>query len=323
MSRVPSRALSLVGGSLAALAMIVPGAASAGAQALPQPAAPCQFVLGFGTLRDLVGGGKVGDCLENQRFVPNGNAEQLTGGGLLVWRKADNWTAFTDGSRTWINGPYGLAERPNTELFSWEPRTSELPPPAEPAPAPGPQPSGPVNGRAANWAGQDRRGAFLPGADLYQLKARGADFTGADLTGANLVGADLSSANLTGANLTGADLSRANLTGANLTGANLTSADLRTAVGSKAIFFKATLFRAKLHGANLTSADLREGDRREADFSQANLTSADLRLADLKASDLSQANLSRANFTGANLTGATHTGANWTAAITGGCTGCA
>ena len=45
---------------------------------------------------------------------------QQTTGGLLVWRKADNWTAFTDGYRTWINGPNGLVQRLNTERFEWE-----------------------------------------------------------------------------------------------------------------------------------------------------------------------------------------------------------
>jgi len=51
----------------------------------------------------------------------NGDALQLTTtGGMLVWRKADNWTAFTDGYRSWINGPNGLQERLNTQRFSWE-----------------------------------------------------------------------------------------------------------------------------------------------------------------------------------------------------------
>ena len=88
-------------------------------------AAECQFILGFATLKALIdaaeGPDKVGDCLENQRFNPeNGDALQQTTGGLLVWRKADNWTAFTDGYRTWINGPYGLQARLNTEQFDWE-----------------------------------------------------------------------------------------------------------------------------------------------------------------------------------------------------------
>ena len=57
----------------------------------------------------------------------------------MAWRKADNWTAFTDGNRTWINGPYGLADRLNTECSTWEDCAKDpAPPPAEPAPAPGP-----------------------------------------------------------------------------------------------------------------------------------------------------------------------------------------
>ncbi len=89
---------------------------------LPMPtiAAECQFVLGFKTLRDLIGHDIVGECLEDQRYAANGNSEQQTTGGLLVWRKADNLTAFTDGYRTWINGPNGLEQRLNTERLPWE-----------------------------------------------------------------------------------------------------------------------------------------------------------------------------------------------------------
>jgi hypothetical protein len=89
---------------------------------LPGPVAAesCGFVLGFATLHDLIPD-VVGPCLENEHHNPaNGDALQMTTGGLLVWRKADNWTAFTDGNRTWINGPYGLEERLNTERFPWE-----------------------------------------------------------------------------------------------------------------------------------------------------------------------------------------------------------
>jgi hypothetical protein len=83
--------------------------------------AGCRFVLGFAALRDLVGAATVGDCLEDERFNPaNGDALQRTTGGLLVWRKADNWTAFTDGYRTWVNGPRGLQQRLNSERFEWE-----------------------------------------------------------------------------------------------------------------------------------------------------------------------------------------------------------
>ena len=83
-------------------------------------AADCQFVLGFKTLRDLVGHEIVGECLENEHYNEIGDSVQQTTGGLLVWRKADNWTAFTDGYRSWINGPNGLEQRLNTERFEWE-----------------------------------------------------------------------------------------------------------------------------------------------------------------------------------------------------------
>jgi len=83
-------------------------------------AADCEFRFGFKTLRDLIGHDIVGECLENERYAANGNSEQHTTGGLLVWRKADNLTAFTDGYRTWINGPNGLVQRLNSERFPWE-----------------------------------------------------------------------------------------------------------------------------------------------------------------------------------------------------------
>ncbi len=81
----------------------------------------CHFVLGFSTLRDLIGHDVVGACLEDERYSASGDSAQRTTGGLLVWRKADNHTAFTDGHRTWVNGPYGLQQRLNSERFEWEP----------------------------------------------------------------------------------------------------------------------------------------------------------------------------------------------------------
>ena len=83
-------------------------------------AAECQFILGFKTLRGLIGHDVVGECLENEHHGESGDSLQQTTGGLLVWRKADNWTAFTDGYRSWINGPNGLVQRLNTERFEWE-----------------------------------------------------------------------------------------------------------------------------------------------------------------------------------------------------------
>jgi hypothetical protein len=108
-----------------------------------QPSAPaaataqatCTFTLGFKALHDLIPG-IVGDCLEDEHHNPeNGDGLQQTTGGLLVWRKADNWTAFTDGSTTWINGPEGLVSRPNAgPPFPWE--AAAPAPPAAPQPAP-------------------------------------------------------------------------------------------------------------------------------------------------------------------------------------------
>ena len=87
----------------------------------PATAADCEFRLGFKTLRDLIGHDIVGECLENEHYNASGDREQETTGGLLVLRKADNRTVFTDGARTWINGPYGLQKRINWRRFPWEP----------------------------------------------------------------------------------------------------------------------------------------------------------------------------------------------------------
>ncbi|MGE5619035.1 MAG: N-acetylmuramoyl-L-alanine amidase [Sphingomonadaceae bacterium] len=80
------------------------------------------FRLGFAELARLLGPDIVGTPLENEHHdSPNGDGLQATTNGLLVWRKADNWTAFTDGYRTWVTGPDGqVHERLNTERWSWE-----------------------------------------------------------------------------------------------------------------------------------------------------------------------------------------------------------
>jgi LysM repeat protein len=111
--------------SLLVLSILVWLLPAAGAQA--QSAATCHFVLGFATLAGLIPQ-QVGRCVEDEGHNPvNGDALQHTTGGLLVWRKADNWTAFTDGYQTWINGPQGLQERLNTQRFSWEANPDGLP----------------------------------------------------------------------------------------------------------------------------------------------------------------------------------------------------
>lgn len=116
---------------LAAVALIVSlfTASSAFAQSAPG----CRFILGFATLHSL-DPADIGDCTDNQAFAANGDALQHTTNGLLVWRKLDNWTAFTNGYQTWINGPSGLAERLNTQRFRWEANPDGLPLADAPAP---------------------------------------------------------------------------------------------------------------------------------------------------------------------------------------------
>ena len=70
---------------------------------------------------------EVGEPYENEHCGADGLCLQRTNKGTLVWRKADNWTAFTNGTRTWVNGPFGLQERANGERFDWE--MAILPPP--------------------------------------------------------------------------------------------------------------------------------------------------------------------------------------------------
>ena len=59
--------------------------------------------------------------MDNERHDrDSGITLQNTTNGQLIWRKADNWTGFSDGERTWVNGPEGLQQRLNSESFDWE-----------------------------------------------------------------------------------------------------------------------------------------------------------------------------------------------------------
>jgi hypothetical protein len=86
---------------------------------------PCRFVLGFRVLHDAIPA-VVGDCMDDeQHSSANGDALQHTTHVHLVWRMhpqvgTRNFTAFTDGYRTWVNGPSGVQERLNTQRFPWE-----------------------------------------------------------------------------------------------------------------------------------------------------------------------------------------------------------
>ena len=129
------------------LAAILVPAAAVGPREQPTEAQPgtCTFTLGFATLRGMIiaqFGDIVGPCLENEwHNAFNGDGLQQTTGGLMVWRKCDNWTAFTNGSTTWLNGPTGLVTRPNAgPLFPFEasncPAGPAGPPPGPSAPPP-------------------------------------------------------------------------------------------------------------------------------------------------------------------------------------------
>ena len=111
------------------LGLLAWGAASA--QTAPE------FKLGFAALADQIPD-IVGEPLENEHHNPvNGDALQQTTKGLMVWRKADNWTAFTNGYMTWINGPYGVASRLNEQRFEWERDMVASQPSSPPPPATG------------------------------------------------------------------------------------------------------------------------------------------------------------------------------------------
>jgi hypothetical protein len=146
----------------------------------------CDYKLGFKLIADQMPR-EVGGCLEEEHYNPlNGDSLQRTANGLLVWRKLDNFTAFTDGYRTWVNGPFGIQERLNTERFDWE--AASPPAPAAPVAPPPPQVVAPtiafsidstnvapgqcVTGR---WNVANARAVFLLGAgsDANALPAAG------------------------------------------------------------------------------------------------------------------------------------------------------
>jgi hypothetical protein len=109
------------------VAVILPAADGAAAQPAPS------FQLGFSTLASLIPS-IVGQPLENEHFdLSSGDALQRTSSGLMVWRKADNVAAFTDGSTTWLIGPQGLQSRPNDTQFDWETAVAAATPTPPPA----------------------------------------------------------------------------------------------------------------------------------------------------------------------------------------------
>jgi len=84
-----------------------------------QSASTCSLLANFQPLRDAAPT-EVGECRGDQLSEDNGDAIQATSKGLLMWRKAENWTGFIGPSRTIVLGPSGLERRANTERFGWE-----------------------------------------------------------------------------------------------------------------------------------------------------------------------------------------------------------
>ena len=105
----------------------------------PAPTRPaCTLGGRFEQLVREVGTSVVGECVEEERTNPaNGDAEQRTTRGLLVWRKADGIAAFTNGSATYYGCAEGIQRRSSGEPFACGLAL------ASPVPAPAPR-FGPV-----------------------------------------------------------------------------------------------------------------------------------------------------------------------------------
>ncbi|HEX2922713.1 MAG TPA: hypothetical protein VHS28_01645, partial [Chloroflexota bacterium] len=110
-----------VGPAVIALIAVLVIGGSAAAQDKPA------FCQGFKALADQIPA-VAGEPVEDERWGANGDSLQQTTTGLMVWRKADNWTAFTDGVTTWVNGPEGVLDRPNDVRFDWEKESAAAPP---------------------------------------------------------------------------------------------------------------------------------------------------------------------------------------------------
>lgn len=99
---------------LVAVATLTASVTPAGAQTAPE------FKLGFKTLAELIPGVAGQPLANEQHDSVTGDSMQPTTTGLMVWRKATNTVAFTNGAMTWVIGPLGLQSRPNDTRFAWE-----------------------------------------------------------------------------------------------------------------------------------------------------------------------------------------------------------
>ncbi len=165
-----------------ALVLLLGISAAAAGSALAQPAP--QFRMGFATLA-LVVPGVVGQPIANEQFnSKTGQSIQPTTRGLMVWRKSDNATAFTDGATTWILGPDGLQQRPNGTLFAWEQ------PVAVSAGPPTPGPDATIN------AALQQLSSVPAGADLVNAATQNRVLIDVEQLPTHVLGAFLSEENL-------------------------------------------------------------------------------------------------------------------------------
>ena len=108
------------------LALLLTRATSA-TPASAQVTTSCQYILGFNDLHDQIPA-IIGDCLDNEAHNSvNGDALQHSTQGLLVWRKAENTMAFTNGATTWVVFEGRVSSRPANVRFSWESNPDKVP----------------------------------------------------------------------------------------------------------------------------------------------------------------------------------------------------
>ncbi len=151
---------------------------AAGAQA--QAAPTCGYVLGFADFHTLLPH-IIGACLTDETADPTtGNTLQQTSRGLLVWRKATNSAAFTDGARTLIQHDLSLLERPNGCRFAWEPNPGGLPLAGTPACA-GETPTGSMFGVNVHPLNPTDYNAFSEATTLDDTTAVGASIVRLDI----------------------------------------------------------------------------------------------------------------------------------------------
>lgn len=99
---------------LVILVVFLVSVGSVSAQAKPE------FKLGFKALASQIPDA-AGEAMEDEwHNSVNGDALQRTTKGMMAWRKSDNQTLFTNGHKSWVNGPLGLQSRLNTQRFDWE-----------------------------------------------------------------------------------------------------------------------------------------------------------------------------------------------------------